>query len=859
MRPEIRTAIRTIRWALKQLNKGVHWAATHLKSLLWQILKGPSEGWLTSILLLLSVILAVWSLGSAGWVSTPGLYLLALWGVLLGLMLAKIRVNGWLLAIGGILLGAYLSFYQLTSLVDGATSLDRHIEAGNRLFVWAKALASADVSTDPLPLSLFLLCCSWLAGFICSWSFFRRRNIWGAVVPSGLVIVLNLTFLEPGVQRFPLYLYLFAVCLLMGRLFVLERAHDWDSRSVRRLRPNSRLLPNALTLALVVVIVTSLLPASWGEVRPIAAVWDRISSPVRAIGEEFAAVFQGVPGQDPVDRPSFGNVSVFRASTTLREEALLIVEAGYPIYLRARSYDTYTYKGWETRETHVVSANLSAAEEVNEEFQKLGQAQVTVKVLFSLAAGEPVYVGGYPVDMSIDYELELAQPASYRISLVGSESELAAKAESLPADLREVFWQLREVKSASHDMLEEDIRLALPDDVKMVSWETGTEGVEEFTVERHVPIPGDVISVRTVDPSSAGKSYSATVSVSTATESDLRAAGTEYPGWILDRYVQLPDTMPTRVIDLAQELTRDIEEPYEKAMAICNYLRALDYTLDMGSPPDGSDRVDYFLFELGEGYCTYFASAMTVLLRAAGVPSRMVVGYGPGELMDQYGPGEMVPDPHGAWQDWRWTFAVRNSHSWSEVFFPGYGWITFEPTPIHALMARGDFGFPPQDAGGAGGSTVTPDDEGVGDPAIKPDSNAGGIPLNARLLGVFLGLASFGAIIWLGWRRLFGHVSEPLAAYARVGHLAALSRMGPTETLTPQEYGRKLAAAVPEMAAALDQIVRTYVRVSYSKHGVNSEDRSNVARAWPQARNHLLRYALTRIIPSRAHLRHSGS
>ena len=62
-----------------------------------------------------------------------------------------------------------------------------------------------------------------------------------------------------------------------------------------------------------------------------------------------------------------------------------------------------------------------------------------------------------------------------------------------------------------------------------------------------------------------------------------------------------------------------------------------------------------------------------------------------------------------------------------------------------------------------------------------------------------------------------------------------------------------------EMAAALDQIVRTYVRVSYSKHGVNSEDRSNVARAWPQARNHLLRYALTRIIPSRAHLRHSGS
>jgi len=831
--------------ALRQLKKGMYWAMGRSYRLLWRILKGPSEGRVTSLLLLLSVILAVWSLGSAKWVPTPGLYLLALWGVMLGLVLAKIRFNGWLLAISGILLGAYLSFYQLTGLVDGATSLDRHAEVGNRLFTWGQALVSGDVSSDTLPFSLLFLFCSWLAGFICSWSFFRKRNIWGAVIPSGLVIFLNLTMLEPGAQRFPLYLYLCAICLLMARLFVLEREHDWDTRSVERLPPGSRILPNALTFALAVVIATSLLPAPSAEVRPVAAVWDRISSPVRAIGEEFAAVFRKVPVEDPVDRPSFGDASVFIGSITLREEPVLIVESALPTYLCARSYDVYTHRGWETGDTQVVSAEPSTAEELNEEFQKLGQTEVTVKVLFSLAAGEPVYVGGYPVDMSIDYELEVAQPAGYRVSLVGSEAELAAKAANLPADLREVFRQLLELKSASHDTLtEEDIRLALPEDVKVVSWESAAEGVEEFTVERHIPVPADVVSVRTVDPFSARKSYSATVSVSIATESDLCSAGTEYPGWILDRYLQLPGTMPTRVIELAQELTKDIEAPYEKAMAICSYLRALNYTLDIGAPPDGTDGVDYFLFDLKKGYCTHFASAMTVLLRASGVPSRMVAGYGPGELTDPYGPGDMTGPGVGAWQDWQDTFIVRNGHSWSEVFFPGYGWIPFEPTPIHPPVARGEFGFLPQDAGGAGGSTVKPDDEGAGDPAIKPDSNAGGNPLNVRLLGVFLGLASFGAIIWLVWRRLFGQVSEPRAAYARVGYLAALSRMGPTENLTPQEYGRKLAAAVPDMAAALDRIVHTYVRVSYSKHGVNSEDRSNVAQAWPQVRNHLLRYAL---------------
>ena len=828
--------------ALRQLKKGIYWAMRHSYRLLSRMLKGPSEGRVTSLLLLLAVLLAIWSVGSAEWAPTPGLYLLAFGGVMLGLVLAKIRFNGWLLVISGILLGAYLSFYQLTSLVDGVTSLDRHAEVVNRLFMWGQALASGNVNSDTLPFSLFFLFCSWATGFICSWSFFRRHNIWGVVVPSGLVIVLNLTILEPGTQRLPLYLYLLVICLLMARLFVLERQRDWDSRSVRRLLPGSRLLPNALTFALVVVIITSLLPVPSEEVGPFAAVWDRISAPARAIGGQFAAIFRIGPGEEPVFDDFFPSTSPFGGETALQEEPVLIVEAGLPIYLGARSYDVYTHRGWETGDTQVVSPQSSGADKLNEQFQKLRQVEVSVKMLFSLAAGEPVYVGGYPVDMSIDYQLVVAQPASYQISLVGSEAELAVRAESLPLDLREAFWQLQQVKSSSHDALtEEDISLVLPEDVTVVSWESGSEGIEAFSVERHAPIPADAVSVRLVGRFSAGNSYGATVGISMATESDLCSAGTDYPGWVLDRYLQLPDTMPSRVIDLAQGLTRDIEVPYEKAVAIYNYLRALNYTLDITAPPDGTDGVDYFLFELKKGYCQYFASAMAVLLRACGVPSRMVVGYGPGELEDPHGPGNMTGSGDSGWQD---TYIVRNSHSWAEVFFPGYGWIPFEPTPIRPLIARGESGFPPQDGDGSGGTPVEPDGEGGGEPAVKPDDSETESPLNVRVLGLFLGLALLGAIVWLAWRRLFGQVSEPRAAYARVGYLALLSRMGPKENLTPQEYGRKLAAAVPEMAGALDQIVRTYVRASYSKHGVNGEDRANVAQAWPQVRYHLLRYAL---------------
>jgi len=849
MPPEIRTVSRGIGWVLRQLNNGVYWAITHIKTLLWQMLNGPSEGWVTFLLLLLSVMLAIWSVGSVQWVAaTPGLYLLALWGVVLGLLLAKMRFNGWLLAIGGLLLGIYLSFYQLTSLVEGATSLDRYAEVANRLFIWARAFVNGNAISDTLPLSCLLLFSSWLVGFICSWSFFRRHNIWGAVLPSGIIMVINFTNFLPGAQRLLLYPYLFVVCLLVARLFVLEREHDWDHRSVRRFPPDSRLLPNALRFALVVVVVSCLLPSTSAKVAPVAAVWDRISSPAGVIGQEFARSVGGLPSKETDSGHSFGPTQPFGGGTTMGEESVLTVEAPFPIYLRARSYDVYTHEGWETGDTQMVSLESAPEQELEEEFQKLREVEMSAKVLFSLAAGEPVYLGGHPVDMSIDYQLEVPQPASYRISLAGSEAELAVEAENLPSDLREVVWRLWEMKSASHDTLtESDIRPALPEDMVVISWESGMEGVETFTVERNVPTLANTLSVRAVGPVSSGDSYRATISVSTATESDLSAAGTEYPGWVLDRYLQLPATVPSPVIDLAQELTKDVETPHEKAIAIRDYLRTLEYTLDIEAPPDGTDGVDYFLFELEKGYCQYFASAMAVLLRASGVPSRMVAGYGPGELMEQYDPADITGRGPGAWQDLQQTFVVRNSHSWTEVFFPGYGWIPFEPTPVRPVITRGEFGLPPQDAGG------------TDDPIVKPDDIETGSPWNARLLGVPLGLALFGTVLWLGWRRLLGQVSEPRVAYARIGYLAALSGVGPKDNFTPQEFGRSLAAVVPEMSAALEEIVHTYMRVSYSKHDLKNEDRSNIARAWPQVRNHLLRRALRRALPFKFYLTRSKS
>jgi transglutaminase-like putative cysteine protease len=162
--------------------------------------------------------------------------------------------------------------------------------------------------------------------------------------------------------------------------------------------------------------------------------------------------------------------------------------------------------------------------------------------------------------------------------------------------------------------------------------------------------------------------------IPTHTIEDLRSASAEYPEEIHDRYLQLPPDLPARVQELAQKITLDETNPYDKAMAIERYLRAnYPYDLEIPAPPQDQDVADYFLFDLKRGYCDYYATAMVVLARSSGIPARFVSGYAPGEY-----------DAPNA------QYVVRelNAHSWVEVYFPEIGWVEFEPTAAQPEIVR---------------------------------------------------------------------------------------------------------------------------------------------------------------------------
>ena len=132
------------------------------------------------------------------------------------------------------------------------------------------------------------------------------------------------------------------------------------------------------------------------------------------------------------------------------------------------------------------------------------------------------------------------------------------------------------------------------------------------------------------------------------------------------RYIQLPDSVPERVGELAVNITRDADNPFDKALAVAQYLRGFTYSLDVSNIPPGRDAVDYFLFESQAGYCQHFAAAMAILCREVGLPSRVVSGFGSGAADS----GRKV-----------YRILQLNSHSWVEVQFVDHGWVTFDPTP----------------------------------------------------------------------------------------------------------------------------------------------------------------------------------
>ena len=352
------------------------------------------------------------------------------------------------------------------------------------------------------------------------------------------------------------------------------------------------------------------------------------------------------------------------------------------------------------------------------------------------------------------------------------------------------------------------------------------------------PLLGALQAAVNLDP---GKGYQITADISIATQAMLAGAGTAYPSEIVGAYLGT-DGVTDRT---RQEARRVVDaagatDPYHMAEALASYLRSDRFTYAtvaaLPSEP-GRDLVDFFLFDKNgqHGYCEYFATAMAVMARSLGIPARVAVGYAPGE---QVKPGiYQVRD--------------RDAHAWAEIFFPGYGWQTFEATKAIAPLVRapGQGIVPPvtlPPSGADPGSNVF-EGKNLGDisslPSLQPveggfqagtdkpaDETRTG---NAWLLAAFAGLI----VLLAAWRLLqrrhrFRFLAPGDRQWQRLAFAADRAGVARRPSETVYEYAGWLEEQIPRSGDDIHQIADGKVWQSYSGRSISSEAIARLERAW---------------------------
>ena len=830
----------------------------------------PKEGWDTFLLVVGVVGVSVFTVWEAGWVATPGLFAIVLWSGLAGLVLAKARLPWPVLHLAGLALGAVLVAWQTSSLIEGKSLPGQWGDLWTRLREFYEAAATGGISTDLMPFTLVLLAAAWLLGYFSSFYVFRSTNMWVALILAGVALMTNLSFLPVGYgTRF--FAFILLALLLIVRVSSLQRRERWRNAGFGVV-PGRKWLPAqaAVGLTLIVVAISAFLPLNVFVSQTAVELWNLGRSPISGMEEEFGRLFSGISSKKDLSGRFFGKTLPFQGKISFNGDVVMYASSRLPSYWLARTYSEYTSKGWmagQTQKRRVDSDTLPPPPQ-----ESLKRLPVGQNLLLTFETDD-IFAGGNVGWVSRPAVVETLLPLRFEVDL---RDEFAD--QRFPEQVQALARRIRQLDLKSPALAMSQITRLLPDDMIMVG--PPAASVKEFggplqriTLERKAQTLSDVVTWQLQRRLKEEESYSLNSLVSYAQNDDLREAGTEYTGFIMDHYLQLPPGLPERVRDLAVEETRGARTPLDKALALQEFLRGEDfkYSQDIDKPPRDSDGVDYFLFDSAEGYSDYYASAMAVMLRSLGVPSRLAAGYAPGKPQDGRSGRRIVLD--------------KDSHAWTQVYFPRYGWIDFEPTP----------NWPLPDRGGSRGASETPQDPDTGEDCIEesptlfadraledcdadnvdasdepllmdeeleldplPEPVAAGseamgpweLVARAAAIAVLL-LASLWLVGWLVWTRGLSGATPAERIYTKMSRLAVLAGLRRRSHQTPIEYAMALGGAIPAIGSEAQTAAWAFAAGRYGPEegrDADGEGMPDLDAAWRNVRNGLLGRVLRRLL-----------
>ncbi|MEJ7839874.1 MAG: transglutaminase domain-containing protein [Thermomicrobiales bacterium] len=739
--------------------------------------------------------------------------------------------------------------------------------------------ANSPQQNDDIVLSLLLGLIVWMLAYLSAWVLFRRGWLMMSLLLPGLLLLVNLGY-APDPEPIFTYLFVGAGICLAARYHLFRKQISWSRYQVAGPRSlGARFLTVGAVLAILVTTAGWNAPASVSQesLQPlIGKMGQQIETARRNARDWMSRSESGQSGSESGnDYSDFEDAFSIGGEINLSDEPEVLVSSDDAPYLSAQRYNEYSGTGWSSNVEETFNPDIQDGRRY--EPAMLFRAGQTVLLSDSIDDNrQPTTAQILPLNpdgelmLTIDTYSGSNIDSSVKMSWIQLENTAFdlenPQMDQIPNDLFNVVFLLRSMTltesgdSSGPISGDADLNAQLVAELEVlaerfltVEWTADESGaVLELIVNGQIPVFDDVESVTLRDPLPT-EGYVVDGSTPLASPTDLREASTEYPDWVLERYLQLPDTITARTDEKVREIVANDDSNFDKAKSIEQYLRDnITYDTTVEAPPDGMEVVDYLLFENLRGYCEHYATAMTVMLRTQGIPARVASGYAPGDFDEAQG---------------KYVYLQSNAHAWVEVYFPGYGWIPFEPTVTESIVPLGDELAEEQATEPAMEPDPTPspttDDEDavaestptsdVDDPTAAPieseDSGSSGGSTLPIVIATLASVASVVAVGWWQWTRQLRGLNASTGLFVRllrVGRFVGV-RTGPSTT--PTEYAESLSERLPVTRGYAQSIVHAYELDQYAKPGSSDGVVATATDAWRHVRTALVPAILSRIVP----------
>lgn len=342
------------------------------------------EDWLTFAAAVITFLAVAISLEQANWVRRmPAFVPTTLAGLLIGMVSARVRYYAAVIHPVALLLGLVVVVLVTQTFADGATLAERLSDYRIRMVDWYHIVRAGDISNDNLPFVFLVHALIFLATYFAAWCLFRWRNAWLAVIPSGIILLTNISFLR-GKPSEAFVIFLFGAIILIARLHLQKKQDQWKKEGVE--------YPEFISVSaiqLTVMATLGLLIGAWllplgNQAKAVEGVFNTFARPVTSQSDTFVRLFHSIDSRKGAQLHSFGDTLPIQGSVKLGTKELFEVNSPDAGLIRATSYDTYTGAGWKVtdRQTNRVDARtLAADEEVQQSYEERNVSILRVTVI----------------------------------------------------------------------------------------------------------------------------------------------------------------------------------------------------------------------------------------------------------------------------------------------------------------------------------------------------------------------------------------------------------------------------------------------------------------------------------------------